>query len=152
MAYLNQTISEHIENRIHKLSISQMHKYLLDFKVKNILSCDSPRKKLLLNYFKLLYLPPALLQDVVHRVKFISIDDVISNDEYMFDDQTLIDSIFKYKNRSDDHIQNYSELYTCKKCTKNKTRVAEKQSKSFDEPTTIFVTCINCNNRWKSGY
>ncbi len=39
--------------------------------------------------------------------------------------------------------------YTCRRCGQSKTQYMEKQTRSADEPATIFVTCI-CGNRWKA--
>lgn len=41
-----------------------------------------------------------------------------------------------------------SSLFYCKKCGERKTTYREAQTRSSDEPTTIFVTCVNCKNRW----
>lgn len=40
-------------------------------------------------------------------------------------------------------------LYTCKRCKSTCTVFQEVQTRSADEPMTIFVTCMNCDNRWK---
>lgn len=40
-------------------------------------------------------------------------------------------------------------LFTCGKCRKNKTTYYQVQTRSADEPMTTFVTCMNCNHRWK---
>ena len=39
--------------------------------------------------------------------------------------------------------------FLCKKCNTRKTRYYQMQTRSADEPMTTFVTCNNCNNRWK---
>ena len=43
----------------------------------------------------------------------------------------------------------YEGLFKCGKCKSNKTTYYQMQTRSADEPMTTFVTCINCNNRWK---
>lgn len=42
-----------------------------------------------------------------------------------------------------------TELYTCGKCKNNKCSYFEAQTRAADEPTTIFITCITCGNKWK---
>ena len=42
-----------------------------------------------------------------------------------------------------------TDIFTCKKCKKNRCRVHQMQTRSADEPMTTFVTCIVCNNTWK---
>lgn len=40
-------------------------------------------------------------------------------------------------------------LFTCGRCKTKKTTYYQMQTRSADEPATTFVTCLNCNNRWK---
>jgi len=39
--------------------------------------------------------------------------------------------------------------FKCRKCKSDKTTHYEKQTRSSDEPMTVFVQCINCGNRWR---
>jgi len=39
-------------------------------------------------------------------------------------------------------------VLTCKKCQSQKIFAFSKQTRSMDEPTTIFALCSNCKNRW----
>lgn len=41
--------------------------------------------------------------------------------------------------------------FTCGKCKKNECSFYEMQTRSADEPMTIFVNCCNCGNRWRMG-
>lgn len=40
-------------------------------------------------------------------------------------------------------------MYTCKCCKSSHTVFNAVQTRSADEPMTIFITCLACNNRWK---
>lgn len=42
-----------------------------------------------------------------------------------------------------------ASLFTCKRCNSTKTTSTQKQTRSADEPMTVFVFCMNCGNRWK---
>lgn len=42
-----------------------------------------------------------------------------------------------------------TDVYTCGKCKKNKCSYYELQTRSADEPMTMFVTCLHCGHRWK---
>mmetsp|Transcript_59430 Transcript_59430/g.66513 ORF Transcript_59430/g.66513 Transcript_59430/m.66513 type:complete len:349 (+) Transcript_59430:220-1266(+) len=42
-----------------------------------------------------------------------------------------------------------ASLFTCGRCKSPKTTSTQKQTRSADEPMTVFVLCLNCNNRWK---
>lgn len=39
--------------------------------------------------------------------------------------------------------------FKCGRCGKHETTYYQLQTRSADEPMTTFVTCVNCNNRWK---
>ena len=39
--------------------------------------------------------------------------------------------------------------FTCSKCKSKKTTFYEMQTRSADEPMTVFIQCINCGKRWK---
>lgn len=42
-----------------------------------------------------------------------------------------------------------TDQFTCGRCKQNKCIYYQMQTRSADEPMTTFVTCTNCNNRWK---
>ena len=44
-----------------------------------------------------------------------------------------------------------STQFTCAKCKNNKCTTYSLQTRSADEPMTIFVTCIKCDNTWRMG-
>jgi transcription elongation factor S-II len=43
-----------------------------------------------------------------------------------------------------------TDMFTCKKCHKKNCTYYEMQTRSADEPATIFVTCLDCGKHWKS--
>ena len=44
---------------------------------------------------------------------------------------------------------NYTGMFKCGKCKSMKTTYYQLQTRSADEPMSTYVTCVNCNNRWK---
>jgi transcription elongation factor S-II len=42
-------------------------------------------------------------------------------------------------------------LFFCTKCKSNKTSNEQVQTRSGDEPMTVFVTCLDCGNHWKTS-
>ena len=42
-----------------------------------------------------------------------------------------------------------TDQFYCKKCGHRKCVYWERQTRSADEPMTVFVECKNCGNRWK---
>jgi len=49
-----------------------------------------------------------------------------------------------------DNIQASTNMYTCKKCKSSRCTYYEMQTRSADEPATIFVTCLDCGKHWRS--
>lgn len=48
------------------------------------------------------------------------------------------------------NIQASTDIFTCKKCKSKRCTYYELQTRSADEPATIFVTCLDCGKNWKS--
>lgn len=48
------------------------------------------------------------------------------------------------------NIQASTDMFTCKKCKSKKCTYYELQTRSADEPATIFVTCLDCGKHWKN--
>jgi len=42
-----------------------------------------------------------------------------------------------------------TDEYKCKRCNKRECTYYEMQTRSADEPTTIFISCLNCGQRWR---
>lgn len=44
-----------------------------------------------------------------------------------------------------------TDMFRCGKCKKKECSYYEMQVRSADESSTIFVSCLNCGNRWRIG-
>ena len=64
-------------------------------------------------------------------------------EEIILKNKKKLDMLTKEQN------QQGSSLFKCGKCRLNNCTYYQLQTRSADEPMTTFVTCINCNNRWK---
>ena len=65
--------------------------------------------------------------------------------------KSILDDKFKRdKYQSEGHTENYSDQFKCTRCKKRKCSYYELQTRSADEPMTIFITCLNCGKRWRS--
>ena len=45
--------------------------------------------------------------------------------------------------------ENQGSLFCCGRCGSDKTQSHQMQTRSADEPITVFLICMNCGNRWK---
>jgi len=64
----------------------------------------------------------------------------------VFIDRKIKRDASKYSN----NIQASTDMFTCKKCKSKRCTYYELQTRSADEPATIFVTCLDCGKHWKS--
>jgi transcription elongation factor S-II len=63
----------------------------------------------------------------------------------------LIDAKSKRdKNKFEVNMAASTDTFTCRKCKGKKCTYMSVQTRSADEPSTIFVTCLDCGNRWKT--
>lgn len=46
-------------------------------------------------------------------------------------------------------IKDNMGLFTCSRCKSSNTSNTQKQTRSADEPMTVFVHCHDCDKRWK---
>jgi DNA-directed RNA polymerase subunit M/transcription elongation factor TFIIS len=53
-------------------------------------------------------------------------------------------------NKFNKKVQASTDMFTCKKCRSKECTYYELQTRSADEPATIFVTCLKCGKNWKS--
>jgi DNA-directed RNA polymerase subunit M/transcription elongation factor TFIIS len=47
------------------------------------------------------------------------------------------------------NIEASTDMFTCRKCRSKKCTYYELQTRSADEPASIFVTCLDCGKHWK---
>jgi transcription elongation factor S-II len=47
-------------------------------------------------------------------------------------------------------VEASTDMYTCKKCKSKRCTYYEMQTRSADEPATVFITCLDCGKRWRS--
>jgi transcription elongation factor S-II len=60
------------------------------------------------------------------------------------------DKIKRDANKYSNNLQASTDMFTCKKCKSKKCTYYELQTRSADEPATIFVTCLDCGKNWKT--
>lgn len=45
--------------------------------------------------------------------------------------------------------EEYTGMFTCKRCKSKRTTFYLLQTRAADEPMTAFITCMSCGNKWK---
>lgn len=46
-------------------------------------------------------------------------------------------------------MESMTDMFECRKCHSRKTSYYQLQTRSADEPMTVFVTCLECGTKWK---
>ena len=95
----------------------------------------------------------------VYKQKFISIWEIIyNNDDFLakikskqIPSKQLINiQLHDYISHNNIQEEEVADgLFQCGKCKSKKTTYYSLQTRSADEPMTNFITCTNCENRWK---
>lgn len=55
----------------------------------------------------------------------------------------------KYENAYENSVVAMTDMFKCGKCKKRECTFFEIQTRSADEPMTVFIRCINCGNSWR---
>ena len=66
-------------------------------------------------------------------------------------DELIKAKVIRDKNKYEQQIEASTDTFTCRKCKGKRCSYYQLQTKSADESMTIFITCIECGNRWKTS-
>jgi transcription elongation factor S-II len=47
------------------------------------------------------------------------------------------------------NVEAMTDMFVCKKCKSRRCTYYELQTRSADEPSTIFISCLDCGKHWK---
>lgn len=96
---------------------------------------------------------PSLRENVVSGDLSIDRFTTMSSQEMASEERKAADDKIKQENLHNslgaEQQQAETEAFQCGRCKQRKCRYRQAQTRSADEPMTTFVTCVNCNNRWK---
>ena len=157
---INKIIKDEYKSRVIEKSI---YNYCITYSTKNNISRNWSNilfKNLYLN--KLIsiysnidndsYLKNLNFRELILKDK-IDLEEIANMSQYdIFPERWkyLIDEkIKKDKLLSEMKPNEMTDQFRCGKCGERKCSYFAAQTRSADEPMTIFVTCLNCNNRFK---
>lgn len=111
--------------------------------------------KIYLDHLRSIYInlknnPSLILQIKTKKIK--SHELAFMNHQEMYPskwDELIKAKSIRDMNKSEIQLEASTDTFKCRKCHLNKCTYMQQQCRSADEPMTIFVTCINCGNRWK---
>lgn len=138
--FIGKTYSKTIEKCIYDYSNESKYKYMT--KLKYIFEIINPKSsvynKSIIDKLKKKKLTPyELVNNQPWELYLEHWKDIV--DEQNKTDKIIIDKTPIFT----------TTQFTCSKCKNNECKTYSLQTRSADEPTTIFVNCIKCNNTWK---
>jgi DNA-directed RNA polymerase subunit M/transcription elongation factor TFIIS len=138
----NTELSEDIENSIYNFTISSIEdQSLINILFDNIYEQKSNE---ILEYFKInkKYLLDAINSKQINPKQIADCKAEELNPE-------KFSKIINKKTYNKYKTNKGSNIFTCPKCKKAECEVTQKQTRSGDEPPTIFVKCLVCGNVMK---
>lgn len=138
--FIGQKFSDSIEQKLYEYSKESKLSYMM--KLKNVFETINPKSKV---YNK------QIVSDI--KKKKITPYELVYNKPWELYTEHWKD-IVEEQNKNDKIIidktaEFTTTQFTCSKCKNNECKTYSLQTRSADEPTTIFVNCIKCNNTWK---
>jgi transcription elongation factor S-II len=134
------------------------NKSIRDAKKKNIersWECTEFRMIYIRNSLKIIRNLENTKNNLVDKIKFGIIDpsDIVNKTHQELYPELWEDILLKNKKKMDllqtESVQKGTSMFKCGKCKERNCTYFQLQTRSADEPMTTFVTCLNCNNRWK---
>ncbi|XP_004239974.3 transcription elongation factor TFIIS [Solanum lycopersicum] len=93
------------------------------------------RRKVLLGKF-----PPSTITDLTP-------EDMASEERQKQNEKIKEKALFNSERGAP--VQASTDKFKCGRCKKSQCTYYQMQTRSADEPMTTYVTCVNCQNRWK---
>jgi DNA-directed RNA polymerase subunit M/transcription elongation factor TFIIS len=83
----------------------------------------------------------------------VSFKEISEMDSYQLFEETWKDSFLQQQIREKRQLEGNMSMATdrflCKRCGKRPCTYYELQTRSADEPMTVFITCLNCGKHWR---
>ena len=147
----NKNAGYNIEKGVYNYSIQEANVRQIIKKWKNPLFCQiyiSRLRTIFNNLSKNKELRESLLNGTISFKDFALIthqEMEPSKWKVMMEKQSKrVESLFT------NQIEASTDMFTCKKCKSKRCTYYELQTRSADEPATIFVTCLDCGKNWKN--
>lgn len=147
----NETLGKNIETGIYNYSIQEANFRQIIKKWKNPAFCEiyNGRLRSLIHNFK-------TNKELFNQIKNIQI--TVKHLAYMTHQELCPEKwkiriekkIIRDKSKFSTNIEASTDMFTCRKCKSKKCTYYEMQTRSADEPATIFVTCLDCGKNWKN--
>lgn len=109
-------------------------------------------RSILVNVDKNSYLGNMRLVDRLNDGEFLPHDIATMTADNIYPEKwrTIIDTkLKKEESIFEERPEAMTNQFKCGRCKKSECVYKELQIRSCDEPMTLFITCLNCGNRWR---
>ncbi|KYR01041.1 RNA polymerase II elongation factor [Tieghemostelium lacteum] len=90
-----------------------------------------------------------LLSDIISPSKLVSMDSNEMANKEIQEARTKMQKFTLHAAIDNNNNQATTDQFKCGRCKQRKCKYYQMQTRSADEPMTTFVTCTNCNHKWK---
>jgi len=147
-----------LEKTGNKKNASVIEQSIFDYLVSNIVGFDlsDPEHE---NEYK--YKARSILHNLDHilpklkdKTLGFKLKDIASQSKITLNPErwkTHIKRIELNRKRTNTKPQETTDQFRCGKCNDNKTTYYLRQTRSADEPETVFITCVSCGNKWRQN-
>ena len=146
----DETLSLNMEKAIYNYAIKEANQRKIVKKWDNPLFVQLYADRLRSIYINLKI--PELLEQIKSRELAPQTVVFMTHQEFKPDHwrELIANKIKRDASRYTNNIEASTDMFTCKKCRSKRCTYYELQTRSADEPATIFVTCLDCGKNWKS--
>ena len=146
---------ETLENEIYKVSLKEADaKHIIkDWSIKMfVYTYHSILRKIISNLFSNSYLKNTELMKR-YKTKEVTLEEICCMNHYSLYESKWKERIENQKNIEKRRIEGNKSMATdqflCTRCFKRECTYYEMQTRSADEPMTIFINCLNCGKNWR---
>jgi len=146
----DETMAQNLEKGVYNYAIKEANSKKIVKKWENKQFSQLYVDRLRSIYFNLKN--PELIEQVRNHEITPQVLAFMTHQEFRPDHWTpLIDrKIKRDASKYTDNVQASTDMFTCKKCRSKRCTYYELQTRSADEPATIFITCLDCGKHWKT--
>lgn len=136
----NKKLSSQVEESIYNYSSNNSQKYLIKI-VSLYANLDNKSKIGNKNLLKRLKKKEINVENIANMTP----QEIFPEHWKEIKERRQLHQDFLYKKMP----ESFSTFYTCGRCKKKKVSYYQMQTRSADEPMTVFYRCIECGNKWR---
>jgi len=149
--FKNETLGENIEKSVFNFAIKEATNNQIIKKWQNPLFCEIYHSRL-----RAIYINLKRNEDLRNQLK----NGEINMNQFAFMTHQEMNPL-QWKDRIEkkikrdrlkftNNVKASTDMFTCGRCKSKQCTYYEMQTRSADEPTTVFITCLNCGKNWKN--